>query len=81
MASRVRIHFRSLTGPEVSVELPMGPSLSQRSDLLGHNGQICLDRGSNGQIWSDRKFRSQAPELPMPHYKSSFPSFLMGQLE
>ena len=47
----------------------MGPSLSQRSDLLGHNGQICLDRGSNGQIWSDRKFRSQAPELLVVHYK------------
>ena len=47
----------------------MGPSLSQRSDLLGYNGQICLDRGSNGQIWLDRKFRSQAPEVPVPLYK------------
>ena len=47
----------------------MGPSLSQRSDLVGHNGQICLDRGSNGQIWLDRKFRSQAPELPVVLYK------------
>ena len=76
MPSRVRIHFRCLT--EVLVELPMGLSLSQRSDLLGHNGQICLDRGSNGQIWSDRKFWSQAPELPVPHYKYSFPLFLTG---
>ena len=48
---------------------------------VSHNGQICLDRGSNGQIWSDRKFRSQAPELPVPHYKYSFPSFLTGKLE
>ena len=32
----------------------MGLSLSQRSDLIGHNDQICLDRGSNGQTRSSR---------------------------
>jgi hypothetical protein len=79
MASRVRIHFQCLTGSSGGTSdgseslTTVRSARPQRSDLLGPRLQ-----------------RSDlvGPEVPVPgtgtsgaNYKSSFPLFLMGQLE